>query len=277
MTQDKESKAKAFGRIASLWKNRRLIMCSTGAIEAEFVWFCQRLAATRSTLSLGGAASAPGDTHAKTILALLLVMISPAAAWAHPGWGIVQDSKGNVYFTDTRLVWKVSTDGRMSVAVPNVHTHELCIDAADNLYGEHLWYVGGASPPWKHRVWHLRPDGSVSDVIPTRDGFLTDYSFVRDRAGNMYWADRGQVTVIKKRSASGAIKTHAAANFRSVERMTAMPDGTLFLMDAGDLRRVSPAGRVTTIATALTGRGKPAAEVGRLNSVKASQLWGLCF
>jgi hypothetical protein len=47
MTQDNESKAKAFGRIASLWKNRRLTMCSTAAAEAEFVWFFQRLAAAR--------------------------------------------------------------------------------------------------------------------------------------------------------------------------------------------------------------------------------------
>lgn len=41
--------------------------------------------------------------------------------------------------------------------------------------------------------------------------------------------------------------------------------GALFLMDAGDLRRVSPTGTVTTIVTGLTGRGRPASEVGRLN------------
>jgi len=94
--------------------------------------------------------------------------------------------------------------------VADVHTHELCLDAKDNLYGEHLWYEGDATKKWGHRVWRLKPDGTVSDVIPAREGFLKDYSFVRDRAGNMYWADRGKKTVIKKRSPDGKIATHQA-------------------------------------------------------------------
>ena len=201
----------------------------------------------------------------KSGLVALLLLTSAATAWAHPGWGIVQDSRGNVYFTDTRQVWRVSPDGKVAVAVPNVHTHELWIDADDNLYGEHLSYNASAPQPWKHRVWRRRPNGSVTDVIRTRDGFLSNYSFVRDRAGNMYWAERGGVTVIKRRSVNGSISTHAAADFQSVERMTATEDGTLLLMDAGNLRRVSPTGVVTTIVTALSGLGRPAAEVGRPN------------
>ena len=201
----------------------------------------------------------------KAALTLLLVLMSAGTAWAHPGWGIVQDRRGNIYFTDTKQVWMIAPDGRVSVAVHDVHTHELCLDADDNLYGEHLWYVAGAAQPWKVRVWRRRPDGSVSDVVPARDGFLTNYSLVRDRAGNMYWADRGKTTVIRKRSPAGTVTTLSAADFQSVERMTTMPDGTLFLMDAGNLRRVSPTGAVATVVTALTGRGRPAAEVGQLN------------
>jgi sugar lactone lactonase YvrE len=153
----------------------------------------------------------------------------------------------------------------VSVAVPSVHTHELCIDADDTLYGEHLWYDESASEPWRHRVWRWRPGGSVTEVIPARSGFLRDYSFVRDRSGNMYWADRGQATVIKKRSPDGRITSWAASDFRSVERMTVTPDGTVFLMDAGDLRRVSPAGSTTTVARALTGKGRSGTEVARMN------------
>lgn len=201
----------------------------------------------------------------KPLLTALFLVLNAPSVWAHPGWGIVQDSRGNVYFTDTQHVWQISADGRVSVAVRNVHTHELWIDGNDNLYGEHLWYVAGAAQPWKHRVWRLRPDGSVTDVIPARDGFLNDYSFVRDRAGNMYWADRGPETVVKKRSPDGRVTTHATADFRSVERMTATPDGTLFLMDTGNLRRVSPAGQVTTVVTGLSGVGRPRTEVARLN------------
>ncbi len=201
----------------------------------------------------------------KNLLGVLVLLLFVARAQAHPGVGIVQDSRGNVFFTDTKRVWKITPDGKKSVAVADVHTHELCLDAKDNLYGEHLWYEGDATKKWGHRVWCLKPDGTVSDVIPAREGFLKDYSFVRDRAGNMYWADRGKETVIKKRSPDGKLGTYAAADFRAVQWMTATLDGTLFLMDAGSLRRISPDAKVTTVAAKLSEQKPPPAKVAELN------------
>src|SRR5262245_11281745 len=193
---------------------------------------------------------------------LLVLMSAVATASAHPGIGIVQDSRGNVFFTDLKQVWKISPDGEMSIAVSNVHTHELCVDAEDSLYGEHLWGEGGG---WRHRVWRLRPDGILADVIPAREGFLLGYSFVRDRSGNMYWADRGEKTVIRKRSPAGKISMHATADFRAVQWMTARSDGTLFVMDGGDLRRVSTNGEVRTVATKLSERSRPSVQVSERN------------
>jgi hypothetical protein len=201
----------------------------------------------------------------RKLLGLLILQSFAATATAHPGVGIVQDSRGNVFFTDLKQVWKITPDGRKSVAVADVHTHELCVDANDNLYGEHLWYEGDATKKWGHRVWCRKPDGTVSDVISAREGFLKDYSFVRDREGNMYWADRGKETVIKKRSSDGEVVAHAAAEFRAVGWMTARPDGTLFLIDAGDLRRVSSDGKVTTVATKLSEHQTRPAKVSNRN------------
>ena len=201
----------------------------------------------------------------KELLCVLVLMLAGAAAQAHPGVGIVKDSRGNLFYTDTKQVWKIAPDGKKSVAVPNVHTHELCLDAEDNLYGEHLWYEGEATKKWGHRVWCLKRDGALVDVIPAREGFLRDYSFVRDRAGNMYWADRSAQTVIKKRSPDGKINTHATADFRQVQWMTVTPDGVLFLMDGGDLRRVAPDGKVTTFAAKLSERKPAPAEASDLN------------
>jgi sugar lactone lactonase YvrE len=171
--------------------------------------------------------------------------------------GIVQDSRGNVFYTDLKQVWRVAPDGRKSVAVPNVHTHELCIDAADNVFGEHLWYEGDATGKWGHRVWRLKPDGNVSDVIPAREGFLRDYSFVRDRAGNMYWAEHGAQAAIKKTSTDGKTQVVASGGFRDVRGMTAAPDGTVYLIDNGDLKRISPRGEVTTLVPRLSSRTPP--------------------
>jgi hypothetical protein len=107
------------------------------------------------------------------------------------------DSRGSVYYTDLKQVWKLSPDGSKSVVVPRVHTHELFIDFQDNLYGEHLWYEGEATKTWGHRVWRLAADGTRTDVIPARAGFREDrgdFSFVRDAKGSMYWADFGHPT-----------------------------------------------------------------------------------
>jgi hypothetical protein len=80
------------------------------------------------------------DKIMKLILAVVTFSIS--AAYAHPGIGIVVDSRGNVFYTDLQQVWRLAPDGKLEVAVPGVHAHELCLDASDNLYGEHLWYEG---------------------------------------------------------------------------------------------------------------------------------------
>jgi hypothetical protein len=188
-------------------------------------------------------------------LALLLIA---AFARAHPGVGIVRDRAGNVYFTDLKQVWRVTPEGRMSVAVPNVHTHELCFDTAGNLLGEHLWYEGDATRKWNQRLWRLSPAGEVSDIVKARPAFQEGDSFVRDGAGAMYWASHGPPVVIRKATPNGLVSTHAAAaGLMEVGRMTATPEGVLFLMDQGDLRRVSADGKVTTLVSKVSSMKRP--------------------
>jgi hypothetical protein len=80
--------------------------------------------------------------------------------------------KGVVFFTDTQRVWRIAPDGTKSVVVPDVHTHELYVDADGNLFGEHLRYV---NERWEHRVWKRSPDGTVTEVIAMRSGFRDDH------------------------------------------------------------------------------------------------------
>ncbi len=192
----------------------------------------------------------------------LILLLASHNLYAHPGVGNVQDSRGAVYFTDLKQVWKIAPDGKMSVAVPNVHAHELCLDAQDNLYGDHLAADGGK---WTNRVWRMKPDGTLTNIIPSREGLnLPDYSFVRDRCGSMYWADPAQ-PIIKKRLPGGNVINYATSDFRMVQRMTASPDGTLFLMDGANLRRVSTNGQVTTLRTNLSALSPPPANVAERN------------
>ena len=194
----------------------------------------------------------------KLLLAAVLLLLA-APAWGHPGVGIVMDSHGNIYYTDLKQVWKISPDGKKSVAVPSVHTHELYLDADDNLYGEHLWYEGEATDKWGHYVWRLGADGKLTQIIPPRAGFREDYhdlSFVRDRAGNMYWAERGARPVVIRKIAPDGKTTNLAADagLSDVHWMTAAPDGTLYLTDGPDLVRIAPDGKTVRLARGLKER-----------------------
>lgn len=187
------------------------------------------------------------------VLAICTIALASVTARAHPGVGIVQDGRGNVYFTDLKQVWRVAPDGVQSIAVPRVHTHELAIDGSGNLYGEHLWYEGDATKKWGHRVWRLTTAGELNDIIPRTEGFRTGFSFVRDSTGVMYWADRGRDIVIRKRAPGGVATRHASGDLRRVGWMAAAPDGTLYFIDSGDLKRVTTDGRISLVKAKVTG------------------------
>ena len=169
---------------------------------------------------------------------------------AHPGVGIVLDAEGNLFYTDLKQVWRIAPDGTRSLAVADVHSHELCLDGAGHLYGEHLWYEGERRNRWGHRVWRRSPDGRIETVLPPTEGFLQDYSFVRDAAGTHYWLDR-EGGRIRKRLADGRVLDHARIALRDGRWMTAAADGTLFLVDATDLLRVDPQGQVAILVKDL--------------------------
>jgi len=183
--------------------------------------------------------------------ALLVLLLAATPLIAHPGIGIVIDSRGNLFYTDLEQVWRIAPDGTKSVAVPRVHTHELVLDGADNLYGEHVWYEGEKTNRWGHYVWRRSLEGRVEKVIPPTAGFLTNYSFVRDRSGTMYWMDREHSQVMK-RLPDGRIVPHARAAFRDVRWMAATPNGTLYIIDRADLLRVAPGGAVSALARNLS-------------------------
>ncbi len=185
---------------------------------------------------------------------IALLYLGQSASFAHPGIGIVLDSKGNVFYTDLKHVWRITPDGKRSIVVRNVHTHELYIDPQDNLFGEHLWYEGERTDKWGHRVWRLSSDGKLTDLIPARQGFLDDYDdfhFVHDGTGTAYWVHRGDTTAIKKRSPEGKVTTIATARFQNVRWMTVTPQGIVYLVDLHDLVRVAPDGTVRTIVRNL--------------------------
>jgi hypothetical protein len=183
------------------------------------------------------------------MLALPALLLIATTAAAHPPVSVVIDRQGNAYYSDLEQVWKVAPDGSKTIAVPRVHTHELFLDPQGSLFGEHLWYEGEQTDRWGHYVWRRSPDGRVEKIIPDRGGFLEHYSFVRDAAGNMYWANRakGQIEQVTPDGTTNVI----ARELKGMRWMTVTPRGTVYVIDGGDLVRVTPDRRVTTLARSV--------------------------
>ena len=179
----------------------------------------------------------------KKLSVLKFLFLLSFAVAAHPGIGIVQDSKGNIYYTDLKQVWKISLDGRKATVVPGVHTHELYIDVNDNLYGEHLWYNGESKDTWGHYVWCLRNTGELVKEIKPTEGFLTNYSFTRDSIGNMYWVERFTTSRIMKKSKNGEVTKILEGKFGFIGWLTCAKNGTLYFTENNKLHRISPDGK----------------------------------
>lgn len=203
------------------------------------------------------------------LVVFTIVMVLAAVASAHPPVSVILDAQGNAYYSDLDQVWKVTPDGTKSVVVSGVHTHELYLDAKGNLYGEHLWYEGERTDKWGHYLWRRSPDGEVVKVIPDREGFPRDYSFVRDAAGNQYLAssDRKRIEKI----APNGRRSVVAKGFRNIRWMIATPDGTLYLVDLTDVMKVTPDGAVTRMVENVSNTSILRPQVPALHSVMG--LW----
>ena len=182
---------------------------------------------------------------------------------AHPGIGIVKDSKGNIYYTDLAQVWKISLNGTKTSVVSGVHTHELYIDENDNLFGEHLWYNGESQNTWGHYVWCLKNTGELVKEIKPTEGFLSNYSFARDSLGNMYWVERFTTSRIMKKNKNGEITKLAEGKFGFIGWLACTKNGSLYFTENNKLHRLSPIGKLETLAENLGSKSADFTLMGR--------------
>ncbi len=181
-------------------------------------------------------------------LALLSGLFLGHQLFAHPGVGIVMDSKGNVFYTDTERVLKIDINGRKTVVIPDVHTHELFLDANDNLFGEHLWY-DGAIDIWSHYVWRYSAGDRFEKIKPTTKGFLEDYSFVCDHVGTMFWANRDKdCQQVVRMDVRKTKKLVTDACFENIRWMYTNKNGDLLFIDFQDVVKIDKQGNVKKVA-----------------------------
>lgn len=206
----------------------------------------------------------------RLLMMLSVLVISCAGAMAHPATGIVVDRGGQVFFSDLETIWKIGTDGKLSVfraGVSGRHVHELAIDDQDNIYSADISYV---AEKWIIDVWKMTPQGKLTYLLEPTDNPPRGMSLWLDREGNMYFVDQNNhtktQTLLLRRTPDGVVSTLAgsayghldgkgtAARFSSVGGMTFGPDGSLYLSDGDSVRKVTMDGTVTTVAKDLNFR-----------------------
>ena len=192
-----------------------------------------------------------------TRLYCLLILFMPLSGHAHPGVGIVKDSKGNIFFTDLQRVWKIN-NGKKTVVVPDVHTHELYIDKDDNLFGEGGYY-DDKSIKFYHYLWVLRQNGRIDTVIGMKEAYVhQDFSLARDRDGNEYYIKRFLVphtdtNHIYKKTANGIETVLATGNFKNVNWLHPQENGSLLYFTENTIFRVDKHGDVKLITDKIRG------------------------
>lgn len=194
------------------------------------------------------------------------------SAYAHPASGIVLDRHGNIYFSDLETIWKIDTNGKLSVFRPGVsgrHVHELAIDDHDNIYGADLSYE---SEKFVSDIWKMTAAGAIEYQLEPTDKPPRGMSIWRDREGNNYFVDQNNhtktQTLLLRRTPAGKVTTlaggaygHAdgkgtAAKFSSVGNIAFGPDGDLYVSDGASVRKVAMDGTVVTLAEGLDARTK---------------------
>ena len=179
----------------------------------------------------------------RSVIAVLAAaaLAAPAAVGAHPPVSVVMDSRGFVYYSDLQNVWKISPTGNRTLAVIGVHTHQLYIDAEDRLYGEDATNDDATGRPY-HRVWRLDPDGTLTDVIPRRAGYLWDYGdfgFVRDRLGVAYILQHSGGPALVRIGATGRVSRTTLPRSEPGFALP-LPDGRVAITAGLDLLSADP-------------------------------------
>jgi len=141
--------------------------------------------------------------------ALALIFLVAESFSAHPASGIVVDGKGLVYFSDLETVWKLGTDGKLSVfrsGESGRHVHELAIDGQDNVYGADISY-NPSNKSWISSVWKMTPTGKLTWMLEPTDNPPKGMSIWRDCAGYMYLIDQNnhlkRETLLLRRTPDG--------------------------------------------------------------------------
>ena len=207
--------------------------------------------------------------------------------FSHPAWGIVVDRNRQIYFSDLETIYKIDSQGKLSIfraGVSGRHIHDLSIDAGGTLYG---WDNSYEPQTQKHlrAFWKMSSGGEYTEIIPLTENPPSGMSIWRDSSGNMYaaepWNNEKRESKIIKRTADGKTTLFAGGNygysdgekqkakFGVILDVAFAKDNSIYLTDSNRVRKLDKFGIVKTIYP------DKVEEKNQKESKTASQLFGL--
>jgi hypothetical protein len=187
-------------------------------------------------------------------LFLFLILSPGQTAHANAVASVVVAPNGTIYFSDyiRDRIWRLDPQRRLSVFLDGKHTHHLVLDAQGNLYGEHRPKAGGRR---EADLWRATPGGQVTNLsVPGYEGSV----FLRGDDGTIYFLQRCQLVrvapdgkreVLAGKDCDDKAWTDATLRYGHLHGSLAWaPDGSIIFTDAWLLRKITPQGKVLSIA-----------------------------
>ena len=185
------------------------------------------------------------------VLVLTLVGVASVRALGHPGSGIAVDKRGQVYFVDTGSgLWKIDDQGKIT-KLPGPAFHWMALDENDRFATARMPSGGN---------WEIARSGSAPTVILSSDypiavGSDGNLHLARPGTGNALWLMRQT----PKGEMSEVVKLPATPRgpIEYINGITPGPGGSLYYTEHGAIRRVTPQGQVSTVATVPDSKDAP--------------------
>ena len=185
--------------------------------------------------------------------------------FSHPAWGIVVDANKCIYFSDLETVYKIDSQGKLSIfraGVSGKHVHDLSVDAGGNVYGLENVYEPRTE---KHlrAIWKISLAGAYTEIVSLTENLPSGMSIWRDAGGNTYsvepWNNEKKETKIIKRTADGKTSVYAGgkygyldgqkekAEFGTITDLVFGRDNAIYLTDENRVRKIDETGNVKTV------------------------------
>lgn len=194
-----------------------------------------------------------------------ILFLGQTNVFAHPAWGIVVDSKKQIYFTDLETVWKIDREGKVSTfreGVSGRHVHNLAIDPQDNIYGIDNTY-NPQRETYPRGIWKMSAKGEFSYIVSMTDNLPQGWSIWRDNYGNTYstepYNNERKESKIIKRAPDGKTSLFAGgkfgyadgkkedAKFSVIIDIAFGKDDAIYLSGDDKIRKIDKLGNVTTL------------------------------